>query len=40
MAGKLTPTLDAFARVLSILGWLRTYEPEWLRAGLIAGQPR
>jgi hypothetical protein len=37
MAGKLTPTLDAFARVLPILGWLPTYEPRWLRADIIAG---
>ena len=37
MAGKRPTKLDAFARVLPILGWLPTYEPKWLRVDAIAG---
>jgi sulfate permease, SulP family len=37
MAGKRPTKLDAFARVLPILGWLPTYEPRWVRADAIAG---
>ena len=37
MAGKLPPKFDAFARVFPILGWLPSYEPEWVRADVIAG---
>jgi len=37
MAGNLPPKLDAFARVFPILGWLPRYEPEWVRADVIAG---
>jgi len=36
MAGKL-PQFESFARVFPILGWLPGYEPEWLRADVIAG---
>ena len=36
MAGKL-PQFESFARVFPILGWLPGYEPERLRADVIAG---
>jgi sulfate permease, SulP family len=35
--GKLPAKLDAFGRVLPILGWLPTYESGWLRADIFAG---
>jgi high affinity sulfate transporter 1 len=37
MAGKLPPKFDTFARVFPILGWMPSYEPEWVRADVIAG---
>src|SRR5215813_4085234 len=35
--GKLPPRLNAFARVLPVLGWVPTYQPGWLTADVIAG---
>jgi sulfate permease, SulP family len=35
--GKLPAKLDAFGRVLPILGWLPSYESGWLRADILAG---
>lgn len=32
-----TPAAPRLARWLPALGWLRTYQPEWLRADLVAG---
>jgi sulfate permease, SulP family len=37
MAGKIPQKFESFARVFPILGWLPCYEPEWLRADVIAG---
>jgi len=37
VAGKPSQKFESVARVFPILGWLPSYESEWLRADVIAG---